>query len=82
VCNDGIIGAGKLQVWKQWANFHGARARSCLKPSGSNHDPGLHLLIFGVNKPYHETNRVRFRFAEGEFGMAGVVKHLSSDLMI
>jgi hypothetical protein len=22
MCNDGMVRAGKLRVWKQWTNFH------------------------------------------------------------
>jgi hypothetical protein len=30
--------------------------------SGSPHYPGLHLLIYGSDKPYREANRVGFGF--------------------
>jgi hypothetical protein len=63
VLNDGMIGADKLRVWKQWAHFHqGVWLVLRLRPGGLNHYPGLHLLIFGVNKPYREANQEGFEF--------------------
>jgi hypothetical protein len=69
--------AGKVRVWKQWANFHhglgvawawhhhlglGVLLEKLPGPSGFKHYPGLHPLISGLNEPNRAAKWVGLRF--------------------
>jgi hypothetical protein len=72
VCYDGMIEAGRLQGGNSGQIF--IRGWACiwshrLRPRRLNHRPGLHLLIFGVDRPTCESAGIRVLLMY-EFGMA------------
>jgi hypothetical protein len=55
-CSDGMLGAGKLQVWNSEHTYIRSQAFSwhhCLRQGKLGQCPGLHLLLVSVTQPSH-----------------------------
>jgi hypothetical protein len=77
-----MIGAGKLSVWKHWANFHLGLAMLLVpktKQINSNFRR-IHLLIFRKNKPNLEAKQEGFAVcSKATLGWRGGGKSLTLD---